>query len=239
MRFLTRLDLPAEIQGELDDKTTQVENAADPRAESDRLWTGRGRLFDALRARLAAFGSGRQRCMYCEDSAGTDIDHFHPRTRYPLRTFEWLNHLLACADCNRRKSQTFPVDDEGASILVNPTSEDPREHIAFSPSTGRFVDLTERGRQSIQVYALNRGYLAQGRMDAWRALQELIIAYANYRDTGEEVAAGEVRALIARSSFSFVFVELLDVAQQDDTQAWLRPECVAAIDACPEMHGWF
>jgi hypothetical protein len=237
MRRLTRLDLPDDLRQWLEERSAEVGAAPDPRAASDRLWTGSGQRFDALRARLAEFGSGRQRCMYCEDGAGTDIDHFYPRTRYPLKSFEWLNHLLACADCNRRKSQTFPLDGD-EPVLVDPSTEDPREHLVLSLSQGRFTELTSRGERSIDTYSLNRGYLVQGRVDAFTALQELIISYASYRDGGEELDAAEVCNVIRRYSFSSVFVEILIAASDPVAKAWLRPECVEAIERYPEIIGW-
>jgi hypothetical protein len=50
-----------------------------------------------VRAHLAGMAPGIQRCMYCGDNLGTDIDHFEPIASAPIRTFEWLNHLLACS----------------------------------------------------------------------------------------------------------------------------------------------
>jgi hypothetical protein len=176
--------------------------------------------------------------MYCEDSLGTDIDHHWPRTPYPLRTFEWLNHVLACAGCNRRKSVRFPLDGAGNAILIDPTLDDPREHLAYSPSQGRFVDTTARGAESIEVYDLNRGSLVDGRRDAWRVLQLLIVGYAGLRARGEEAEAEELRGVVSRYSFSSVLVEILNVAANPDTRSWLEPECADAIEQHPEINDW-
>ena len=60
---------------------------------------------------------GVQRCMYCLDSLGTDIDHFEPKSRRPLRTFCWHNHLLACSRCNSNyKREEYPCDGFGCSV---------------------------------------------------------------------------------------------------------------------------
>lgn len=238
MRRLTRLDVDPESQDVLDQRTHEIEASEDPGSLSDQLWTGRGVLYDALRSRLAEMSSGRQRCMYCEDSVGTDIDHFYPRRRFPLRTFVWLNHVLACSACNRRKSHTFPLDDRGEPLLIDPTHDDPREHIVYSPTLGQFVGTTPRGDESINVFDLNRGYLVQGRADAWLVLQELVEAYATSRDRGDEARAAEWREVVSRYSFSSVFVEILHAAAHEETQAWLRPECAGAIARYPEIGEW-
>ena len=195
-------------------------------------------MYDALRARLAEFGSGRQRCMYCEDGVGTDIDHFFPRSDYPHRTFTWANHLLACADCNRRKNSSFPVDQDGTPVLLEPTVDDPREHLAYAPTVGRFVELTSRGAESITTYKLNRGYLVAGRLDAWVALQRLIVAYAQHMRSGEDAYAEDVREVVGRYSFSSVFVAILDAMDEERTHAWLLPETIVAIEEFPEVRDW-
>ncbi|MET7898836.1 hypothetical protein [Streptomyces mirabilis] len=44
---------------------------------------------------FARIAHGAVRCMYCDDSRGTDIDHVHPLAVAPLRAFVGDNHLLA------------------------------------------------------------------------------------------------------------------------------------------------
>jgi uncharacterized protein (TIGR02646 family) len=130
MRRLQRSTLGAETAAFLRKRTAQVTSAAHPVEEAARLWPlQQNKAFAEIRRTLAAMASGRERCMYCEDSAGTDIDHFWPKSRYPEKTFAWLNHLLACSTCNRRKLARFPVDAVGSPLLVDPTAEEPLDHI--------------------------------------------------------------------------------------------------------------
>lgn len=59
-------------------------------------------------------GERQERCMYCGDNQGTDVDHFEPLSLAPLRTFDWPNHLLACSLCNSHyKRHLFPCDEDG------------------------------------------------------------------------------------------------------------------------------
>jgi len=58
---------------------------------------------------LRAMAGNRERCMYCGDSHGTDIEHFWPKTPYPEHMFRWTNMLLCCAECGRIKGTQFPL----------------------------------------------------------------------------------------------------------------------------------
>lgn len=92
----------------------------------------------AVRSVLQGMAGGRIRCMYCEDSLGTDIHHFRPQVLAPALAFSWSNYLLACAHCNsNRKRSVFPLDRAGLPLFVDPTAEDPLEHLALLPTSGR------------------------------------------------------------------------------------------------------
>jgi hypothetical protein len=106
--------------------------------------------------------------MYCGDNLGTDIDHFEPISSAPVKTFEWLNHLLACSFCNsNQKRDLYPLDPSGKALLIDPTSEDPSRHLALILSNGEYRALTPRGQASIEVFGLNRTDLTRGRAGAF------------------------------------------------------------------------
>lgn len=81
----------------------------------------------------------RERCMYCLDAHGTDIEHFRPKARYPKHAFQWTNWLLCCSECGRIKGSQFPLTLNGRSLLINPSVEDPWRHLEFDPDTGNMV----------------------------------------------------------------------------------------------------
>ncbi|GAA2969361.1 hypothetical protein GCM10020227_42380 [Streptomyces flavovirens] len=112
---------------------------------------------------------GHERCMYCGDNQGSDIDHFEPLTAAPLRAFELTNHLLACAVCNsHHKRHVSPCDEDGRPLLIDPTIQDPLNHLHLVLGTGLYRGLTPQGESSIDVFGLNaRGALAKGRHDAY------------------------------------------------------------------------
>ena len=105
----------------------------------------------------------RERCMYCVDSHGCDIEHFRPKANYPRRAFQWRNLLLCCSDCGRLKGSRFPTAN-GRPLLIDPSAEDPWQYLDFDPDTG---DLTARfdvqanewspkGVKTVEVLQLDR-----------------------------------------------------------------------------------
>lgn len=117
---------------------------------------------DVLEALKRMMGE-RERCMYCLDSHRTDIEHFWPKAPYPERMFLWLNLLLCCAECGRLKGDRFPLL-EGQSLMIDPTAEEPWEHLDFDPTTGNIVprfDLnidgwSAKGQATVDVLQLDR-----------------------------------------------------------------------------------
>lgn len=116
---------------------------------------------------------------------------------YYWLAYVWENLLLSCELCNRRrkdrptwehaeagttsgKADRFPLADEStramdpsgdlageARLLLDPTQDDPEEHLAFG-LTGHVVARqgSAMGRTSIDVYHLNRR-----RLRSWRQAQ--------------------------------------------------------------------
>ena len=174
MRRVRRQKLPASAA----DYLQQKQMAADAKERQGNLDVGdawkaarRNAKMEPVLATLRAMAGGRQRCMYCLDSHGTDIEHFWPKKPYPSRMFLWLNLLLCCTECGRFKGDQFPLDNYGQPVLVDPTI-DPWACLDFEPATGLITarfDLTTnsyspRGSGTVQLLrldqreALNAGY---------------------------------------------------------------------------------
>jgi uncharacterized protein (TIGR02646 family) len=182
MRKLHRKPIRSESESVLDGLQKKVNASASPRSDLQRMWKARraGKkrrmAFDDIQSTLKGMASGRERCMYCEDSAGTGIDHFRPKADYPQWAFQWLNYLWACAGCNSNEKRTaFPLNKAGKELLLDPTVDDPAEHMKVAPETGFFKGTTARGRKTIQVFGLNRDEkLKKGRKQAWYGLIDLV-----------------------------------------------------------------
>ena len=120
--------------------------------------------FAAVKSVLAAMSGKHQSCMYCERSAATDVEHFKPKSKYPSDTFNWLNLMYCCTACNRHKSDQFPLDTHGAALLIDPSHDDPWQHLTFDSETGNIDpvfdlalnDYSPKGLATTNVLKLNR-----------------------------------------------------------------------------------
>lgn len=208
------------------------------------LWrrSKRSKALKEVRRKLKRMATGRIRCMYCEDSRAVHVDHFRPLAMFPRQAFRWQNLLYACAYCNsNRKREQFPTDlSTGTPLLVKPTLDDPRDHLVLVPTTGRFTARhgSPKGNPTIRVFGLNtRPELPSGRRDAFMALQRLITEYATYRRDGDDAGAADVKAQVLRHPFSSVLDALLEIAD-GPAASLLRPDCLAALNAYPEIKTW-
>lgn len=58
-----------------------------------------------------------KKCAYCEKTlVDTDkhVEHYRPKSIYYWLAFSWDNLLLACAECNRKKTNIFAINGERA-----------------------------------------------------------------------------------------------------------------------------
>jgi 5-methylcytosine-specific restriction endonuclease McrA len=197
---LPRVALPPDTVtrlGEYTDDIRQHPTESDRRARAKNLWassTARRQVRPALVAGLAEMAPGHERCMYCGDSQGTDVDHFEPKSLTPLRTFDWFNHLLACSYCNsNQKRNLFPTAPDGTPLLVDPTAEDPLDHLRLVLPLGTYKGLTDRGRSSIEVFGLNRRpVLVKGRRDAYATARHSIELWRIAMGRGQYDKAREI-----------------------------------------------
>lgn len=239
MRRLNRLPLSQETLAFLQQRTDEVARAADMAGRIEQLWKLQSnKAFWEIRRTLAEMASGIERCMYCEDSKGTAIDHFWPKADYPDRAFIWLNYVLACSECNSKKSKRFPLDPQGAPLLLNPVEEEPLDHLAFSPSTGQYETLTRRGDESQSVYGLDRATLVKGRLVNWVVLKALLSNYSKHLMAGDAEEADKQKNAVRQLQFSGVFAAFLQIAQGPGARMLVGEEHLAILKNHPEIATW-
>jgi uncharacterized protein (TIGR02646 family) len=240
MRKLKRLPLSPETLQFLQERTQTVAGAAEPKAEVDRLWKLQtAKAFAEIRATLRKMASGLERCMYCEDSAGNDIEHFWPKSEYPERAFDWHNYLFACSPCNSNFKRTrFPLDDASQPLLINPTEEEPLDHLHFLTRTGEYSPQTPKGEASVDVFGLNRTTLQIGRWRAWASLRHLLPVYVQRKAAGRDEDAEEIVQIFRTSPFSGVLAAFLRIASGPSARRLIAPECLEALAAHPEIATW-
>jgi len=202
VRRIRRTVLPMRAAGYLRRRQTRVDSGQKARTAWDdarRTKTMRG----VLNVLLAMCGR-RHRCMFCEDSRGTQIDHFWPLSPHPEKTFLWENMLLLCDGCNRMKGDRFDLDADGHPLLIDPTVEDPWDFLYFDPHTGMIVGrvdpftgaVSPKGEHTtdLAVLPLNIDPVTDGRRQIARSLRRAVQRFLDRADAHSVHAAEELLA---------------------------------------------
>lgn len=166
-----------------------------------------------------------------------DVEHFRPkrgvrsrssrallRPGYYWLAYDWGNLLVSCGVCNTGwKMSHFPLRNERhrarshgdaldreTPVLVDPASEDPRDHIRYDGDSP--YARTERGQTTIEILGLRRGDLREVRKDLLDTLTLLRTLVIRLGPGDPDAAAAEARlAALARpsSEFSAMVIDFL------------------------------
>jgi len=85
----------------------------------------------------------KEKCCYCEQKIPEyghlkAVEHFKPKSVFKGRTNDWKNLLLACAQCNGKKSNKFPIElteDYGETKVIYIKKDSPKKHKSKSKNT--------------------------------------------------------------------------------------------------------
>ena len=167
------------------------------------------------------------------------VEHFRPKgavqqTKSSARlvpgyywlAFEWNNLLVSCEKCNTSyKGTLFPLEDPSArarshkddvcverSLFVDPSRENPREHIRFRRAA--VSPTTPRGRETIAGVGLRRSELEEARkerLDVVESLQEIVRLKNKVEQSKLEKANEKLRFYSSvRSEFSAMVQDFLE-----------------------------
>lgn len=202
---LKRTELPESLSEQLARKHSRlIRDNVDGKAARSK-WKNAKECKSGLREQLNIMAAGINRCMYCGDGMGTDIDHFEPILLAPMRTFDWPNHLLACSHCNsHEKREEFPRNEADLPLLIDPTSEDPTEHLILLLATGEYQALSAKGASTVQVFGLNRSVLVRGRRSAFVITKNVLRSYLRHFEAGSWDEAEETAAELQNQPFADV-----------------------------------
>lgn len=190
---IVRPRLPTELEASLLALSQEMADTPVPERDkhTDRMWerkTVRRDVYQPVRAALEDMAPGIDCCMYCGNHMADTVDHFVPKSRCAVRTFYWPNLLLACSTCNTRfKGNKHRSDGLVGSLLIDPTREDPFEHLDLGLTSGvyRSVEGSPKGEWTIAVCGLNEGKRPRVRAEAWLNLADDLQGWAQARDAGD------------------------------------------------------
>lgn len=189
MHFIPRLPIPPEIDSQLKDCQNEIDNHPD--LDTQQLWK-RFRQRTCVNAafnKLVEMAGIRKRCMYCQDSQGSTIDHFWPK-RYRSKIMQWDNWILSCSVCNTTyKRDQFPLENE-LPLLIDPTRENPWDHIEFDSITGNMTAkysstgaIQRKGEATVNLLQLDqREALSAGYKKSFRRICQTIRAVLDAPD---------------------------------------------------------
>ncbi|MDN0081627.1 hypothetical protein QU487_02480 [Crenobacter sp. SG2305] len=157
MRKVSRVALPTKNKTYL---TRRHNNAmsllASGQLNIDSQWKSarQTKNMDEVLVFLKVMAGGSERCMYCMDSHGSDIEHFFPKADYPRYMFKWKNYLLCCSECGRIKGSRFPLAGN-RPLLINPIVMNPWSHLDFDPTTGAISAKYLNHKNDFSIYGVN------------------------------------------------------------------------------------
>lgn len=187
MRRVIRPLLPGSVQAYLNKRQSAAnQRRARGTLDIERDWKSarQTKAIGTVLKTLQQMMGARERCMYCVDSHGGDIEHFRPKARYRGRAFQWSNMLLCCTECGRFKGSQFPIANR-RPMLIDPSAEDPWQHLDFDPDTGNLTarfdlranDWSAKGATTVAVLRLDRREaMAAGYVSTYRRLTGVLQA---------------------------------------------------------------
>ncbi len=126
--------------------------------EGKTVWKGNG-IEEAL------LEMSNNKCCYCEchideESKYLEVEHFQHKNKYKDLVLLWSNLLPSCKRCNTTKGS----HDVLAEPIINPTLDNPKEHLYFRAY--RIRPKSPLGDKTIEVINLNnRKRLVKPRFD--------------------------------------------------------------------------
>ena len=172
----------------------------------------------------------RNRCFYCSDSLGTDVEHFEPITVSPASTFSWRNLQWVCTNCNRHKGNR-PTAAERL-LMIDPTMVDPWAFLTLDEATGlvaaRYEDgaLDACGEFTLRVLTpLTEEGVITGRERAITSLRSAVSAVQT--DPSDFEARRAFRAAVQKDDYGVSAWFALWEGARSEPFAALRRDCPA------------
>jgi uncharacterized protein (TIGR02646 family) len=211
MRQLRRLSCPEILTSKAEEWTRRyLERRAHGKLRPESRQYAHPDIVDTLAA------ISHKKCFYCErllNEAEYEVDHYVEIREEPDKAFAWENLYLSCKGCQGKLTEAIVPRAE----CLDPCHPglDPADHLAFEDEIILPRNDSQRGRQTISKYKLQRADLEI------RRSRRLRLFYKTLSDTWKQQAQqgrseldDEERALLQRfaapeAPFSLMFRDLL------------------------------
>ncbi|MGE3821821.1 MAG: retron system putative HNH endonuclease [Isosphaeraceae bacterium] len=180
----------------------------------------------------------RGKCAYCENVAAKDVEHFQPKTTYPVRMFAWDNFLRGCKNCNNAKVDRFPVDEFSERLLIDPSADDPLDYFVWDTMTGMTGVNPAPGRRPRATETRRLFGLDQEPLREERRMKLKVILYLLARVVNESPVSLETRDLLREEllpnrPWLGIVRQLLRRPSPEH-----RPLVEAALEKLPDIREW-
>jgi uncharacterized protein (TIGR02646 family) len=134
------------------------------------------------------------KCAYCEQELAKDIEHYFPKSRFPDRMFLWENFLWACKNCDTEKLDEFPLDADGAPVLIHPGRDEPFDYFRWNFRSGKMIlhpdpARGERARQTRDLLGLDQFSITDERRNKFENVRYLLARVVKEDPVAEDTIA--------------------------------------------------
>jgi len=120
-------------------------------------------------------------CVYCRQpdssapSLNFGVDHYKPKgiPRFSNLVCDYENLYYCCGNCNSRKSNDWPRDENSGPYVVNPCDYEMTKHLRFDAKTGQIETRTLHGKHTEELLQLNDDARVNYRLSTLRIVRLL------------------------------------------------------------------
>lgn len=140
-------------------------------------------------------------CVYCRqpDSSAPNlnfgVDHYRPKgiPRFASLVCDYENLYYCCGNCNSRKSNNWPLDEDVGPCVVNPCDYEMATHLRFNAKTGRVEARSLHGKHTEELLQLNDDTVVQYRLGTLTTVR-LYVEEIDQQERQLKALAGKLRA---------------------------------------------
>lgn len=149
-------------------------------------------------------------CVYCrapDTHAGPalifQVDHYRPKSLPPFAHLvaEYSNLYYCCGNCNCRKTNYWPANENTDPWVVNPCEHDMAVHLRFNSQTGLVEPRSPHGTWTAELLDLNGETVVQHRQFVLRQLRRIEQNRADLVAEAKRLQAALRLNKIARTAF--------------------------------------
>ena len=140
------------------------------------------------------------KCVYCEGPINSlrasHVEHFKPKSIFPLLAYQWTNYFLGCPGCNGAKGDKWPK----RGGYLRPDRGDPRGHFVFEmDGMARAAKARSAADLMLTDFELNRRWLVDRRRFNIEAMTRLLDSLIRLHRDGAGIAAKRLAKTILQN----------------------------------------